>query len=467
MRQWLARLKRRDVACGLWVGLCFALTSAVYISWFHRLLALTGNRVADWISMVAGYLLQAAGTAVVALMLRRDPPDLPGRRFAGAALLFAAVCAPALLSPTPAGAACFGGLMNLFCGGIAGYYLYTLDLSVPSNRQGLAFGGGYAMATVAVGLLALAGGGRLIHGSYALLIYLPLALALPPLTAWLGLLRPSEAAPASETEAWPRRRLALACAVVLLASAVKNLGFAFPSEDVSGGLSLELSRVPYAVGLAAAGWISDRSRRRGMLCTVAALVLPFLMLGLAGEPVPRAICWGLDYLFYGFFSVFRVVLFLDIAARTHRSALAPMGLVLGRLGDVAGTAVSLALGDHRIALIAVTALLFFPTLFLFFRLYQGLFEPEAARQRSEQEVFEAFCLHNDLSARERDVLRMVVADHTNGEIAEALFITESTVKYHVRNVLQKTGCKNRGELQRKYASALYPQLHLEAQAAKS
>ena len=105
---------------------------------------------------------------------------------------------------------------------------------------------------------------------------------------------------------------------------------------------------------------------------------------------------------------------------------------------------------------AVTALLFFPTAWLFYRLYQKLYEPEAARQRSEQEVFEAFCLRNDLSAREREVLRMVIAEHTNGEIAEALFIAESTVKYHVRNLLQKTGCKNRAELQKKYTLALYP-----------
>ena len=103
-------------------------------------------------------------------------------------------------------------------------------------------------------------------------------------------------------------------------------------------------------------------------------------------------------------------------------------------------------------------------MFLFFRLYQKLYEPENVRQRSEQEVFEAFCLRNDLSAREREVLRMVIDNRSNGEIAEALFITESTVKYHVRNVLQKAGCKNRGELQKKYMLALYPQLQADVPA---
>ena len=53
---------------------------------------------------------------------------------------------------------------------------------------------------------------------------------------------------------------------------------------------------------------------------------------------------------------------------------------------------------------------------------------------------------------------MIIDDHTNGEIAAGLYISENTVKYHVRNMLQKTGCRNRVELQRKYKLALYPEL---------
>ena len=73
-------------------------------------------------------------------------------------------------------------------------------------------------------------------------------------------------------------------------------------------------------------------------------------------------------------------------------------------------------------------------------------------------MFESFCLRSDLSTREREVLRMLLAGHSNAGISDALFITENTVKYHVRNVLQKTGCKNRADLQRKYTLALYPNL---------
>ena len=449
-------LRSRDFACTVWVALCFALTSAVYLSWLDRLVSLSGGTAsADWLSLVAGYLFQAAGMGLVTLWLRRRPDASLRRAFTGATALFAAICAPALLADSLAGATCFGLLMNLLCGVIAGLYLCGIGLSASAGHRSLVFGGGYALATIAEGLFSLVGGQHL-KGANALLVYIPVALLLIPLTGRLGLPGDREAAAPAE----PAREapLMLACVVVILLSAVKNLGFVFPSADIVVGLVPELSRLPYALGLAVAGYINDRNRRNGMICTVAALILPFIMLGLASEPVPATICWGLDYLFYGFFSVFRAALLIDIAGRTHRWELLPLGLLTGRVGDAAGTSISLLLGAHKLWLIALTAALFFPTVFLCLRLYQRLYEPQSERQRSEQEVFEAFCLHNDLSSREREVLRMLIDNRSNGEIAEALFITQSTVKYHVRNVLGKAGCKNRSELQRKYALALYPRL---------
>ncbi len=460
MANWRQWLKTRAATCVLWIALCFGLTSAAYLSWLHRLTALASSLAADWLSMGAGYLLQAAGMGIAACRLHRAPGTDHSRAFALSAVLFAAVCAPALLGVSVAAVVGFGLAMNLLCGVIAGYYLYAIAGAAEAGHRSLAFSGGYALSTVAVGLLALIGKGALLHSPWAVVLYIALALLAAGLAPHASLFGPFEAAP----EAGPPPRplsdgqVALACGVIVLISAVKNLGFAFPASDIQAGLVPELSRLPYALGLTAAGLINDRNRRYGMLCTMAALILPFIMLGLSGQPVPSAVCWGLDYLFFGFFSVFRAVLFIDIACRAHRWELAPLGLLTGRLGDVAGTAVCLLLSGRNVPLIATAALLFFPAVFLFFRLYQRLYEPEAVRQRSEQEVFEAFCLRNDLSNREREVLRMVVQDRANGEIAEALFVSQSTVKYHVRNILQKTGCKNRGELTQKYRAALYPGL---------
>ena len=65
MVNWQQRLKSPDTTVLLWVALCFGLTSAVYLSWLDRLVAMVGAAAADWVSMVAGYLFQAAGMGLL------------------------------------------------------------------------------------------------------------------------------------------------------------------------------------------------------------------------------------------------------------------------------------------------------------------------------------------------------------------------------------------------------------------
>jgi DNA-binding CsgD family transcriptional regulator len=62
-------------------------------------------------------------------------------------------------------------------------------------------------------------------------------------------------------------------------------------------------------------------------------------------------------------------------------------------------------------------------------------------------------LLGELTTREAEVLRAIAAGRTNAQIASALFVTEGTVKSHVKHILRKLGAGNRTEAVAKYHRA--------------
>jgi DNA-binding NarL/FixJ family response regulator len=54
-------------------------------------------------------------------------------------------------------------------------------------------------------------------------------------------------------------------------------------------------------------------------------------------------------------------------------------------------------------------------------------------------------LLEDLTPREREVLDLLAASKSNREIADQLYLSEATVKVHVRHILRKLGVRTRTE----------------------
>jgi two-component system response regulator DevR len=55
-------------------------------------------------------------------------------------------------------------------------------------------------------------------------------------------------------------------------------------------------------------------------------------------------------------------------------------------------------------------------------------------------------LESDLTAREREVIGLLAHGLTNREIGSRMFVSESTAKFHVHNVMRKLGVRRRAEV---------------------
>lgn len=50
---------------------------------------------------------------------------------------------------------------------------------------------------------------------------------------------------------------------------------------------------------------------------------------------------------------------------------------------------------------------------------------------------------SDLTPREVQILRLILAGHTNRAIASKIFISEKTVEFHLDNIYKKIGVRTR------------------------
>jgi DNA-binding NarL/FixJ family response regulator len=72
-------------------------------------------------------------------------------------------------------------------------------------------------------------------------------------------------------------------------------------------------------------------------------------------------------------------------------------------------------------------------------IFHKLPDPRAAGPRSSAVATEDL----PLTARELEILQLVAAGTTNGDVARRLWVTEPTVKFHLRNIYRKLGVANR------------------------
>ena len=135
-------------------GICFLLTSTAYLAWTYRIVELAEAPIADAVTLIAAYLMQAVGIGLFALLLHRRP-DLVQKSVYAALGLHMIMLVPSVLCESFALVLVFGCILNLLCGWIAGYYLYRLAGAPDASVSALTLGAGYSAAIFASWLLSL------------------------------------------------------------------------------------------------------------------------------------------------------------------------------------------------------------------------------------------------------------------------------------------------------------------------
>ena len=120
--------------------------------------------------------------------------------------------------------------------------------------------------------------------------------------------------------------------------------------------------------------------------------------------------------------------------------------MFGRVGDVVGATLGICLVNRISLLVILTAIVFIITIFVFFVFYQKMYFPLLPEGKNTELLLEDFSKTYGLSPREKEVFSLIKEGRSNLEIASDLYISENTVKFHIKNILKKTMCSNRTEL---------------------
>lgn len=443
-------MKKKVAFISILIGLLFFLNSSQYLSWFYNLTNFYDSYHVDFYGQFLGKIFQGIGIVIFCAYLRfyKNRPSQLVELASLIALNFILTVFSILSSPLHFYLS-IGLLMNVAIGILYAWYVTLTIEIVPRDYYGISFGAGIGISCVFSYLLYKFDTTYVFMTSkYCLFLYAFISIIsiILLLTNQKNTTNTNEIIPEGITDI-TSNYTKIVVLTLLTVSIINGLGYFVPSEDITAfHMNVEVMRLFYTIGLVIAGFINDRSRKIGLVLCLIALTFTFSMPLLRDNQTGIFITWMFSYLLGGFISVYRAIIFLDIAVATDNLYLAPIGLLLGRVGEPIGMLMRFYLAKDNALLILVISIFYAITLILFALLFSKLYVGVPAQTNEAVDIHGLFIDKYSLSSREIQILDEILEMKSNKEIAADLFITESTVKFHVKNLMKKTSCKNRNEL---------------------
>lgn len=466
---------RKTLFATLIVTLTYAsVGTGVYFTALYRMQEFFSYRFLDYSAEVFCYTVQSLGMISCAFLIKCKPKLCGSRFLFPAVILFMSLLSFFIFAFHNSFLVllCFF-IISFLIGFCQAMYFLLLTVTVPRSYRCLVFGIAYAAATVINAIISLFDGGNFVRGMGAVILYF--IMSLPVIALWyfaspLNLSgnhielansnaesepnRSKSVKEASRHDSLPVKKSVFYITLIFiaLAWAVQSIGFYFPlAHSAVLGLSNEVLRLTYSLGLIIAGFVNSRDKKIGSICCLVTLAAPMLYILLQAKMGISIVVFLLSYFFTGFLAVYRFGIVADLAEGKDSKGrsllyLCSFGLVFGRLGEAFGAFIGIVHSDDPLMLMTITSAVLVVGVVFYVLHYQKLFLPVPQSVKTRDDILTSIRIKYELSSREIDVLNLLVDGATNAEIADQLFISENTVRFHVSNLLKKTECKNRKEL---------------------
>ena len=460
---------RNFIFCCVIIAAVYLLDSLLFFSQFYLMYDFYSEKTISAVSTGWAYLAQGVGL-VLFMLLYKTRSRLSARRVFQVLLFLieVPVIIVSILIPGRILLMFMIVLLNIIIGLHTGFTFTLAAAHAPTSRLGLCYGLAYAVGAFGTWLISEISGGvmtsyRIIFAD-SLIIALIVVLILVYRDAFengqdgenAGADALPAAAGSSPDTAGGRKILILLCLVIAIMAPISSIG-------TNNNLYVEYSREFvllaqrsfYAVGLIAAGLIFDKNRIIGGICAVVSLIYPIVLIMIYQESGLVMPVIGMSYVILGFFAVYRAASFMTLAAESKKQQLAPLGLAVARVCEAVSVLAIIEIGCDELASVILVSVLFIPLVILFFLMIKEQYTPSAAaaeapRELSADERRAAFAEQYGLTRREEEIAMFLSEGRSNGEIAELLQLSENTVRFHVSNILKKTGMKDRNEVSRAY-----------------
>lgn len=433
--------------------LTYFILSQMYYTQIYRFVEYYSGSIVFAISDGWAYLMQALGMIVMIILFVKKPETYGSKKFASITMV---ATLPLLVLSVLAQNGIMLLILMLILNFIIGfdltfyYGLMTQYLKQKARLMSIAISG--ALGALAMWALAQASP-EILTSKYIILI--DAVLVAIDVYLFMSFENISERcnmdAPAStDSLLTVVKKNKILVAVVFLMSALSVLGSsdnAALTTDI--GLSLLDVRALYGVGLIACALIYGKSKNAGALATMASLILPFIALGMMHMDYVSVIVSLITFIALGFYSVYKAGVFMDVAEELNLAPVfAVIGLVASRLSDaVTVTAFTLLYPAYYPVSFIVSGVIAIPLIILFYMLLTkstpAIVEDAYAKRSRFGETY-------SLTRREEEIASFIAEGKSNGEIAALTNLSESTVRFHVSNILRKTGLNSRTDVSRAF-----------------